>query len=202
MRDEKLLVNQFFADPRSIIRDSLQFPIHENPIMTRHKTIAVAWKNENALWKSSGRREGLGRNLAPGLAMGSCVRRSDRWLVSLWSGMEELVEESSLVWVVSLAACALALLATLCIVCHRKRHRRRRPNVVSRERRPFAPASCPGLESSRPSLSLPSEVPPAPSLFTSLPPLSIDSADHVWKTGSPKRKVLLPPRRSLSTRAK
>jgi len=93
--------------------------------------------------------------------------------------MEELVEESSLVLVVSLAACALALLATLCIVCHRKRHRRRRPNVVSRERRPFAPASCPGLESSRPSLSLPSEVPPAPSLFTSLPPLSIDSADHV-----------------------
>ena len=75
--------------------------------------------------------------------------------------------------VFSLGACALALLATMCIVCHRKRRRRRRRHVnMSRDRRPFAP---PGLESSRPSLSLPSEVPAPPASFFGnsqfLPPL-------------------------------
>jgi hypothetical protein len=105
------------------------------------------------------------------------------------AGPEELTEESSLPLIVSLGACGLALVATLCIVCHRKRHRRRRPNIIGRgERRPFAPPLHPlggsaasGLDSSRPSLSLPTEVPapPSTSLFTTLPPLPIDSADHV-----------------------
>ena len=106
------------------------------------------------------------------------------------AGPEELTEESSLPLIVSLGACGLALVATLCIVCHRKRHRRRRPNIIGRgERRPFAPPLHPlggsaasGLDSSRPSLSLPTEVPapPSTSLFTTLPPLPIDSVDHVW----------------------
>ena len=91
-----------------------------------------------------------------------------------------VVEESSPVLLLTLGACALTLLMTLCIVCHRKRQRRR-PNI-NHERRPFAPPP-PFDTSSRPSMSLPSDIPSPPppaTLYTSLPPLSIDVGDNVW----------------------
>lgn len=98
------------------------------------------------------------------------------------TGTEKQVEEtpSSSVLFISLGACASALLVTLCIVCHRKRQRRRRP-AINHERRPFAPP-LPFDASSRPSMSLPSDIPSPPppaSHYTSLPPLTIDVGDNV-----------------------
>jgi len=103
-----------------------------------------------------------------------------------------LVEESSSVLAFTLGACALALLLTLCIVCHRKRHRRRQAGI-NHERRPFAP---PAFDSSlsRPSLPIPTETPihipvpipiliPSPTLassfYSSLPPLTIEPGENV-----------------------
>lgn len=92
-----------------------------------------------------------------------------------------IVEESPSILMLTLGACALTLLMTLCIVCHRKRQRRRRPNI-NHERRPFAPPP-PFDSSSRPSMmSLPMDIPSPPppaQLYTSLPPLSIDVGDNV-----------------------
>lgn len=105
-----------------------------------------------------------------------------------WTGAGMVVEESSPVLLLTLGACSLTLLMTLCIVCHRKRQRRRPPNI-NHERRPFAPPP-PFDTSSRPSMSLPSDIPSPPppaTLYTSLPPLSIDVGDNVWRTeGRPR----------------
>ena len=94
-----------------------------------------------------------------------------------------LVEESSSVLAFTLGACALALLLTLCIVCHRKRHRRRQASI-NHERRPFAPPLAPPpapFDSSRPALPIPTEIPStlASSLYSSLPPLTVDAAETV-----------------------
>ncbi|XP_032784662.2 LOW QUALITY PROTEIN: cubilin [Daphnia magna] len=90
-------------------------------------------------------------------------------------------ESSSVLLMLTLGACALTLLMTLCIVCHRKRQRRRPPNI-NYERRPFAPPPPFDTMSSRPSMSLPADIPSPPppaQLYTSLPPLSIDVGDNV-----------------------
>jgi hypothetical protein len=90
-------------------------------------------------------------------------------------------ESSPVLLMLTLGACALTLLMTLCIVCHRKRQRRR-PRNINYERRPFAPPPPFDTMSSRPSMSLPSDIPSPPppaQLYTSLPPLSIDVGDNV-----------------------